>query len=115
MLAAGITFVLFLGWQQNQDLEQTTADLQMAQADLAQAQTDLAKTQTRLALAVERNRQATTALCAEKHSLETEIHRTRALLDSDPGPIFGIPRSLIVQGLRDNEEKLEDYDVLECN
>jgi len=64
---------------------------------------------------IDKNRTALTALCAQRDDLDARIASTRRLLQEHPrGAIFGIPRQLIVDGLRQSERTRRNLGILEC-
>lgn len=73
---------------------------------IAQQNTQLINQSNKLATQGE---EAHDALCSDLDNLKVSIQRTQKLLQTDPGDIFGIPRTLILPGLADDIRQRDAY------
>ena len=63
----------------------------------------------------DKNATALHALCAQREEIDQRITRTENVLRQVPGPeVFGIPRKLIIDGLRTSRSTRQNLEILDC-
>jgi hypothetical protein len=90
--------------------------IQRANAIRSIARTNSALIKANSKLAAE-GAQAHDALCKIKSNLSEKVNRTEALLEEHPeDPIFGIPREIVVDGLKTDKKQLValENDIMNC-